>query len=630
MKNLFSFIVMIILVNALWGQIFLKPMVDSIPMRDGKKLAADIYLPDTVNQWPVILVMTPYNRLFYRLGLPLGIEKDLDSSKYAFVIVDWRCFAGSKKACTVPTNNGEDGYDVIDWISNQSWSNKKVGTWGPSALGRVQYLTLKEQHPNHICAVPIVAGSQYNYAEYFPGGVARTEYIEQLDALGFGLSNILYKNTVYNGFWSSTEAATLYPAKIKVPLLMIGGWYDHNVEVMMQLFDELKDKSPAANDIKMLFGPWTHSGIGEKDQGELSYPNAEGWSDSLSLMFYDYWLRGKQNDWDTRPDLTYYQMGDNQWLFDSKWPPDNILTDTLFLHENGILDTKIPESNSSSTTVPYNPKDPSPSIGGPTLRVDLDQGPYDQVPMVENRFDIILFSTGVLQKPIKVNGRIKVHLFVSSDRKDTDFAIRLTDVYPDGKSILLNDAIRRMRFRDGFTASDTANMVPGTMYEVEIEFPDLAHTFLPGHRLQIDISSSDYPRFDLNLNNGGSMYQSGDSLVAINKVYHDKGNRSYMAIEVTDPIILGISDMDSQDMFDLNVYPNPVNNELNFFISNNTGVLQIEVFDMAGKLYFSGQTDFIDGRFKIDMSRFERGMYMIKVHNNHTNWVGKVVKLGAK
>jgi uncharacterized protein len=630
MKNLFSLIVLMILVNTLFGQIFLKPVVDSIPMRDGKKLATDIYLPDTVNTWPVILIMTPYNRLFYRLGLPLGIEKDLDSSKYAFVIVDWRCFAGSKKACTVPTNNGEDGYDVIDWISNQPWSNNKVGTWGPSALGRVQYLTLKEQHPNHICAVPIVAGSQYNYEEYFPGGVARTEYIEQLDALGFGLSTILYKNTVYNGFWSSTEAATLYPAKIKVPLLMIGGWYDHNVEVMMELFGEFKDKSPAANDIKMLFGPWTHSGIGEKNQGGLSYPNAEGWSDSLALMFYDYWLRGKQNGWNNRSDLTYYQMGDDEWKYDSKWPPSNIMNDTLFLLENGVLDTEKPSLNSSSTTVPYNPKDPSPSIGGPTLRIDLDQGPYDQVPVVESRFDILLFSTGVLQKPIKVNGRIKVHLFVSSDRKDTDFAIRLIDVYPDGRSMLLNDAIRRMRFRDGFKASDTANMVPGTVYEVEIEFPDLAHTFLPGHRLQIDISSSDYPRFDLNLNNGGPMYQAGDSLVAINKVYHQKNNSSYLTIDVEEPIILGLSNQDEPDMDRFFAYPNPVNDVLIIQVSNSVEPVQVEIFDLTGKLCYADIIDLQSGKHTIDMKGFENGLYILKVHNGNANWVKKVVKLGAK
>ncbi len=177
--------------------------VDSIMARDGQKLAADVYVPDTSGgqTYPTILIQTPYNRQFYRINLPLGFGTQTQNMPFAFVTLDWRCFYGSLGACTVGLDRGKDGYDVVEWIATQAWSNGKIGTWGPSALGRIQYLTAKEKPPHLTCAVPLVAGPQYNYQEYYPGGVLREEYVETLDALALG-SHPLYwliRLMIYSG-----------------------------------------------------------------------------------------------------------------------------------------------------------------------------------------------------------------------------------------------------------------------------------------------------------------------------------------------------------------------------------------------------------------------------------------------
>ncbi|MCB0429534.1 MAG: CocE/NonD family hydrolase, partial [Flavobacteriales bacterium] len=496
-----------------WSQV-LSPEVDSIPMRDGKKIAADVYLPTSGAAYPVILIQTPYNRLYYRLGLPLGIKKDLAGSPYAFVIIDWRCFYGSQSACVAQPNRGQDGYDVVEWIATQSWCNGKIGTWGPSALGKIQFQTAKENPPSLTCAVPLVAGSQFNYDEYYPGGCYRTEYVEQLDALGFGLSPLLKANPVKNLTWSVAEAANLYPASIHVPMLMIGGWYDHNVEVMMALFDTLKSGGDAAihDRHRLVMGPWAHGGsgtaqVGTAQQGDLVYQAAAGWSDSLALAFLDYHLRGVANGWDATPEIRYFQMGTDTWLAESHWPPAG-QTRTLYLHDDDTLRASTP-ANGNGKSFQYDPHDPSPTVGGPTLKQGLQQGPYDQAPVVENRGDSWVLSTPVLNEDLVIHGRVIANLFVSSDRTDTDICLRLTDVYPDERSMLVADQVLRMRFRNGYTVADTMLMTPGQVYPVEIAFPNTAITILKGHRLRFIITSANYPRFDLNLNNGGPMYTAG-------------------------------------------------------------------------------------------------------------------------
>ncbi|GAB4133762.1 MAG: CocE/NonD family hydrolase [Bacteroidia bacterium] len=603
----------------------LNPLVDSIPMRDGKKLPADIYLPAGWTSGPVILIQTPYNRIFYRLGLPLGIGLNLDSSQYAIVVTDWRGFYGGFQAAySGSPTRGEDGYDAVEWIATQVWSNGNIGTWGPSALGKVQYQTARENPPHLKCICPLVAGPQYEYQEYFPNGCYRTEYVEQLDGLGYGMSPVLLTNPVYNFLWQIAENTNFYPDSIRVPALMIGGWYDHNTDLMIDFFNAIRSSSPANVQSKhrLLMGPWVHGGhstanVGSGQQGELFYPNAVGWNDSLALMFFDYYLRSIANGWNSTPFIQYYTIGQNLWNTSAAWPPAGMTPVNLFFHTDTTMDAMIPSTSSGSLSFQYNPQDPSPTVGGPTLRLDLDQGPYNQADSVESRNDILKFTTAPLAQDVLVNGAVKVHLEVSSDQFDTDFCIRLCDVYPTGESMLVNDGVYRMRFRDGFTAADTSLMVPGQHYFVDINLPNTSIVFLAGHRIRLDVTSSNYPRFNRNMNTGGPMYPApiataGDTLVnpqiATNTVYTNSNYSSYATFPVN-AWPSAIAEMNEHSWW--SVYPNPA---AEFIEIKTSGAMnQFTLFDATGNMVMTTQT--AAATTMLDIRSLSSGLYILQVMN---------------
>jgi predicted acyl esterase len=612
------FLFMLILCLSCYGKAMavLNPVVDSIPMRDGKKLAADVYIPAGCSSCPTILVQTPYGRLPFRFGLPMGIGQNLNSSDYIFVVVDWRGFYGSSSAAVASPNRGEDGYDCIEWIVNQTWSNGLVGTWGPSALGKIQFETAREQHPAHVCAVPLVASPEFMYQDYFPGGVYRTEYVEQLDALGYGLSAGLLANPFYNITWLFAENNSQFADEINTPMMMIGGWYDHGPDGMIDHFLALRSTSPIAvrDKHRLIMGPWAHGGngtahVGDANQGDLFYPEAEGWSDSLALLFFDHYLLGQNNGIDATSYITYFQMGENNWNTTAVWPPSDVSALRLYLQNDHSLISGLPQNTSGNSSFVFDPHNPSPTYGGATLRQDLLQGPYDQTDSVESRSDLLIFETPVLGQDVVMKGKVKVHLWVSSDRTDTDFAIRLTDVYPDGRSMLLGDGIRRMRFRDGYATGDTASMVPGTLYEVDIEMQTSCITFLTGHRIRLDISSANYPRYDLNLNNGGVMYTAGDTLVANNTVYHSSVNASYVELQLQD-FIGGVG---SVDELSLKVFPNPSSDQL--MVSTNLGNSgQWTIYDYTGRSI--DQNFFSASTFSINVSGYAPGIYFLTLEQN--------------
>jgi len=602
-------------------------MVKQIPMRDSKFLAADCHMADTsgTTQYPVILIQTPYNRLLYRFGMPMGIGTNLAASPYAFVIVDWRGFYGSVSAAVAQPNRGQDGYDVIEWITNQPWSNGKVGTWGPSALGKIQFMTAREQHSAHVCAAPLVAAPQYKYQEYYPGGVYRKEYVDQLDALGYGMSSTLLANPHYNALWAYMENTTNYPSEIEIPVFMVAGWYDHNIQLMLDFFQGLHLQSPISvrDKHKILIGPWAHGGfgtaqVGTGQQGELFFPEAAGWSDSLALRFFDFYLRDISNSWENEPVVRYFMSGPMTWQTASNIPELQLPSDTLYFQHNGDLQAEFPTQPNLVRIYDYNPADPSPTIGGMTLRQDLLQGPYDQSPVVESRSDILVFSSEVLSQAVTVKGKIKIHLFISSNRKDTDFSIRLTDVYPDQRSILLREGIIRARFRNGYTVNDTVFMQSGQMYQVVVELDHLAHTFMPGHKIRINVSSSNYPRYDNNLNNGGTMYVPGDTLVATNTLYCNSTNASFVTI----PMIGFPTGLPSTEQSQFKIYPNPTSDFA--CVEHIEDILHVQIFDISGKMILN------ETRRCVDVSGLTNGIYLIKVTTHSKSYTSKFVKTSVK
>lgn len=528
------------------GKKFPAPFSVKIPMRDGKKLAVDVFLPKGEGKFPTILIMTPYNRKLLGAAIPAAsaVSKLIDREHYVFVVVDWRGFFGSKDAGgdvgkVQADLRGKDGYDTVEWIAKQKWSNSKVGMWGVSALGKIQYWTAIQQPPHLVCICPAVAQHGYFYEHYYHGGVYKKNYSGIHEQVGYtGAEKKILAHPTYDNLWKLLESPIVNKySRINLPILIIGGWYDTYTEGVLQTFNALRKLagSEARKSTKMIIGPWIHvdAASGKLKQGELKFSEAARVSEKEAKRFFDYYLRDKKdNGYDKEPAIRYFQMGENKWKNSSAWPPANLKEVSYFLQAEGKLLTDKPDEDCQPDTFRYDPNDPSPTVGGMTICKFWDPaapkiaaGPMDQRVRVEGRKDHVSYSTDVLDKDVAVRDVVKVKLYVSSDRVDTDFAIRLCDVYPDGRSMLITDGIHRMRFRESLQKEKL--MKPGEVYEVTVVLTPTAHTFRKKHRIRILVSSSNYPRFDRNPNNGEHFFtDKKKALVATNKIYHDSSHLS--------------------------------------------------------------------------------------------------------
>ena len=596
----------------------LTPTVVSIPMTDGNVLAGDLYLPNTTHTFPTIFVFTPYGKFWTPIhGLPFGIGYDITQSNYAFLVVDWRCRFASLSACAIGSDDGEDGYDVVEWAASQPWSDGNVGMWGASALGGVQFKTAKKQPPHLVCCVPEVAAPHVAYQKFYPGGAITVETIETLDLL-FANSGPIVSNPSHNWMWDIVEATTMYPDSIEVPMLLIGGWYDKNIDQTIYMSDTLETNSPAASEHKTLIGPWVHGGtslanVGSVAQGELNYPGAENWNQNFALEFFDYHLRGINNGWNLRDRYTYFQMGDDQWNSSTTWPPGGATSVDYYLKNDSTLQTTPPISPTGNQSLIYDPSGPSPTHGGKTLNLAMVQGPYNQTDSVEIRNDNLIFTTPILTQDLVVKGKIKINLFVSSDRLDSDFAIRLTEVYPTGESILLLDGIQRMRFRNGYRIADTASMVPGTIYNIQIELDDIANTFKAGNQLRLIITSSNYPRYNRNMNTGAEMHPNNNydtlvaPLIATNYIYLNSNFSSKITLPLGFNSPIGISENGNNELPVL--YPNPTTNS--FQLNDVPYKSDVDIYNSTGVLVH--HIAFYRENETIDVSNLEAGVYFVRI-----------------
>lgn len=494
-----------------------------IPMRDGDSLQADVYIPSNLDSAQVILIQTPYNKDAIN-NLPMGVNQNLDGQPYIWVIVDWRGFYGSNGADVSNVNRGEDGYDVCEWISQQAWHKSRIGTWGPSALGRVQYSTAREHHPNHTCAVPLVAHPQQSYDDYFMNGVLEGARLQTLDLLGYGLSPVIMANTYYSPVWTISENNSWYPQDIWIPTLQIGGWYDHNIDKMMDWYEATRSSALAAvqDEQWLVVGPWVHGGtgaayVGSANQGELSYPNAEFVGDTMAWDFFAYYLLDSINNCQNTPMVTYYETGLNQWATSNASSIESTTNDILYLNMNGELVSSNPLITSSFIS---DPNDPSPTIGGATLHLALDQGPYDQSSL-DTRPDILTFETSDLLQDVSISGRVGLDLYVEATVPDCDISIRLVDEYPDGRSMLITDGIQRMRFRNGYTQADESFMTPGTVYNVQFELPFTNYTWKTGHRIKVYLGGNNAIRYHVNNQHSGDAYVGGPPTVGGITIHHN-------------------------------------------------------------------------------------------------------------
>lgn len=483
----------------------------AIPMRDGAVLAADLFLPpdysvETHPQGlPVILICTPYDK--NKEGPAAYWRECFLRNGYAFVAQDMRGFYGSKAAGRDGSRHG-DGYDTVEWIAGQPWCNGKVGMLGYSHLGAVQYETAVTAPPHLACAIPAQAPGNYYTDSYYPDVFRKAD----METLWRGVFTPRTQQLI-NKRVRSRAASNI--SRFNIPMWHSAGWFDFYKEGAIEMFRACqRDGGPGARgNQKLIIGPWGHGAVQEQDPGAplrldggLTFPanSKPDWENDVWLPWFDHWLKGTNTGVMNRPAVLYYLMGadepdapGNRWIAAGDFPPPAVPA-VFYAHPDRSLQTVPPSAESASIEFAYDPHDPVPTAGRIHARTPV-KGPHDQRP-VENRPDVILFTTPPLAEPLQIVGQISARLWASSNRTDTDFTAKLTDVYPDGRSMLLLDSIVKGRYRNTYLNEEL--LTPGQIYEFEIDLGYIAIALAPGHRLRLAVSSSNFDRFDINPNTG--------------------------------------------------------------------------------------------------------------------------------
>ena len=501
-----------------------------VPMHDGIHLATDVYLPIIFDKpHGAIFLRTPYNKDDLKdLGILLALVG------WPVVIQDIRGMYASEGIYEGFRQCQTDGPDALEWIASQKWSNGKVATVGPSALGITQYLTAGSNPPELACQGVMVATPNLHKHAVFQGGEFRKQLVEKwLEGVNasYLLEEIFEQENYSLDFWTNVSLDDNWE-EINVPAIHLGGWYDIFLQGITDGYNGYQHLAGVGSKgkSKLVIGPWTHEGYITYEQGELIYPENSRKVVELVLMFLDsvnQYTVNKNKDFEERPNVWYYTMGDvdvidapgNEWRYADDWPlpADNT---SWYFHENGIL-SKTNPLDYEPLTYTYDPTNPVPTIGGQNL--EIPGGPYDQT-SIENRSDVLVFTSEELTEPYEATGPIKARLFVSSDCPDTDFTVKLTDVYPDGRSMLITDGILRMRNRNGVDHWEF--MQPGEIYEIEVDIWSTSYIWNLGHRIRVAVSSSNYPRFLANPNTRDPINANSTYNTANNTLYIDSEHPS--------------------------------------------------------------------------------------------------------
>jgi predicted acyl esterase len=510
-----------------------------VAMRDGVKLATDVYLPgDGTGKYPVVVVRTPYNKAGGR-----SIALLCAARGYACVVQDIRGrFKSEGDPAIIFGNDGlgehQDGPDTLTWVAGQPWCDGTVGSWGGSALGITQNMAAPGAPDALKAQYVAVAFSDYYSQAAYQGGAYRTQLLERwLRGNGLVAKNLetFVAHPRYDEFWKRLNAEA-QAAKVRAPAVYSGGWYDIFLQGTINSFTAVhyRGGEGARGKCRLVIGPTGHGTF-----NELKYPAsaAQGPACADAFTWFDHVLRGKDTAVAREKAVHYYVMGDptdpkapgNVWRHADDWPPPADAT-PFYFHEDGTLARGKAPDGPGSKTYSYDPKNPAPNIGGQELGVPL--GPMDQR-RAEARPDVLVFSSAVLDEPVEVTGRITAKLFVSSDCPDTDFTVKLSDVYPDGRSMLVTDGILRARYRKSF--EEEAFLEPGQVYELTVDLWSTSLVFNKGHRVRIAVSSSNSPRFEANPNTGRAFRADADTRVARNTIHLSKEYPSRVVLPVARP-----------------------------------------------------------------------------------------------
>ncbi len=501
----------------------------SVTMRDGKQLSGDLYLPAKKGRYPCVLIQTPYNKKRLRKAFQGKLENakgtstvgrgaisDIlvlkDREHYAYLVMDWRGFFASKKAARgvrrVGAVRGKDGYDTVEWIAKQPWSNGKVGTWGGSALGKIQFQTAIEQPPHLVCAVPMIASMGITYDQYFEGGVPLDAHLKILDFLGFGLRQRVLANPEPDSLiWRLAKKASYKPQKVQVPCLMITGWWDNYPDAVIATFEDLvaKGGEDCRKHSRLLIGPWDHVGIGLRKQGVLDFPKAEHVSGLAAKAFLDLHLRGIGKEVPER--VRYFDSGSREWKSCESWSAEPRRDRFYVLFSRGLIWEVIDVFQDQGTrSYRYDPKKPLPTLGGRNLP-PLPHGPRMQNALLERK-DVLVWKTDVLAKPVDLDGRATLEFSFECNRVDVDFVALLCDVDEKGRYVLLAEIAQRA----SLTGPRRKLLDPKKPHSMEITFPSHAHRFAKGHRIALLLSSGNSPRYQPNPHDGKALWKAKGSL----------------------------------------------------------------------------------------------------------------------
>jgi putative CocE/NonD family hydrolase len=579
-----------------------------VPMRDGVKLALDLYLPAAngkplPGKHPTILVRTPYNK-----NGSTAEARWFAARGFAVVVNDTRGRYASEGVWRMIVDDPNDGYDVCGWIVQQPWSTGKIGTMGTSYVGGTQHALACAQAPGLTCMIPVDSVSNCGIAGMRHSGAFELRFMNWIFTIGApnaraALADLALKTALeQNGklmpqhllnlpirpgttplkqvpeyeswlveamrhgdndeFWKRPGYSVVdnLDRYADVPVYHVTGWYDswcrQNV-LNWQALSKAK-KSPQ----KLIIGPWTHGQQGRNVAGELEFPSEAALAfNEWRQRWFDRWLRDVPNGIEREKPVKLFIMGGGDgrkttngrlrhggsWRDEESFPLARTKFTPYYVHPDGRLSPDKPTGQPRATTFRFDPVNPVATIGGNLSSVAglLDAGGFDQrsrketlfatdqLPLSERR-DVLVFQTEPLPEAVEVTGPVVVKLFVSSSAVDTDFTAKLIDVYPRGPDcplgfdLNIGDSITRMRYRDSLEKAEL--MEPGKVYPVAIHLYPTANVFAKGHRIRLDISSSNFPRFDINPNTGEPLQQHRRMIPADNTVYHEPERASHVVL----------------------------------------------------------------------------------------------------
>jgi putative CocE/NonD family hydrolase len=540
------------------------PSEHMVAMRDGVRLQTYLYLPEGKAPYPSALAMCQYGTGPQEKRLERFLEAGI-----AVVLQNIRGRFGSEGELTGTRYCGTDGYDTIQWIAAQAWSNGAVGTFGGSALARVQIDAAFLMPPAHRAMCPQVLpygmnsrlGGAFMFSQmaqwfYFTqqGGTLHPydhidwmphleklpvtsvldELAESADAYRREVTNLQRASSLRTG----PEAFTA----LDTPNLMVTGWYDHCASGPFDFRAVTQAHAPERQkrNTHLVIGPWDHSCTPEVIEEYDFGPAANVDLEALEISFFRHHLAGDASAPRPAP-VRIFVMGRNQWRDEDAWPLEQAVDTRFYLHSNGeargavqpgALTTEAP-AEERPDFFEYDPADPVPTVGGansaPARVLPMKRGPRDQRAVLD-REDVLLYMSDPVSEPLEVTGPLKLVLYAASSAPDTDFTGKLMDIAPDGNARILSDGIVRARYRNG---TDQAELLtPGAAVKYEIDLWSTSNEFQTGHRIGLAVSSSNFPRFSRNLNTGGDNERESHFEVARQTILHDAGHPSHLVLPV--------------------------------------------------------------------------------------------------